>query len=310
MVFSKKSKILFIGAGKIAASLIHHLLKSGYNVKGIISRTGKPASDYSLRFKLINHSNNFNSITSAYKIFFLTVPDDQIVKTAGKLSKLKLDFKNSLFIHVSGSENLSSLNSLKKKGAATATFHIMQTFPSQKISKMSGSYSAVETTSREAERFLRKIAVDLNVVSFSLNEGKKTAYHLAGVFAANFLTGNIFITKKIMEEAGIKSIASYDVMKPIIQSTLMNIQKLGPEESLSGPINRGDVKTIKNHIKILKIILQKNKNNNLGKILLAGYLIQSLNLLEIVLKKEKKPGINHLTIKHLLTKEINKIKFQ
>jgi len=308
-LFSKKSNILFIGAGKIAASLISHLQKSGYNVKGILSRTEESAAKYSSRFKIKNHSNNFNSITPGYKIFFLTVPDDQIIRVSKKLSKLKLNFKNSLFIHLSGTENLSALNSLKRKGAHTASFHIMQTFPSRKIAKIKKSYAAIETESNEAKKYLIKIAGDLKVIPFTLNGKQKSAYHLAGVFAANFLTGNLFSTERIMSEAGIKSVSSNRVMNPIIQSTLNNIKKSGPEKSLSGPVNRGDINTVKKHIKILKEISKKNDSDLSSKILYVNYLTQSLNLLEIVLKNKNKLNKNYNEIKILLINELKKIKF-
>lgn len=309
MLFSKKSKILFIGAGKIAASLIYHLKKSGYNVKGILSRDERSAAKFASRFKLDNHANNFDSVISDYRIFFLTVPDDQIANVSKQLSKLDIDFSRSLFVHVSGSENLTSLNPLKKKNANTASIHIMQTFPSKKIAKIKGSYGSIETNSAAAKKILNKIAGDLEVTTFTLNDEQKTAYHLAGVFAANFLTGNLFDTKKIMTQAGIKSVSPLKVMEPIVNSTLNNIKELGPERSLSGPINRGDVKTVKKHLKILKDFLKKDGPGFSNKILLVNYIVQSLNLLEMVLENKQVTYKSYEDIKILFVNELRKIEF-
>jgi predicted short-subunit dehydrogenase-like oxidoreductase (DUF2520 family) len=38
-------------------------------------------------------------------------------------------------------------------------------------------------------------------------------------------------------------------LKPLIEGTLSNIEKVGTQDALTGPIVRGDVKTVEEHIK-------------------------------------------------------------
>lgn len=296
-MLNNKSNIAVIGAGKIAYSLIHYLVKSNYKISCIISKNINSAKKLSIKYSIKNYSDDLSILSGRNKFFILSVPDDQIKKTAIKLSKLNLDFKNSLFIHLSGSQNSSSLFSLKKKGAKTASFHIMQTFPSKKIIKLNKNYAAIETENKEAEKFLFQLALKINLIPFLLSKDEKINYHLAGVFASNFLTSNLFMAHEIFDENKINFI---DLITPILNSTLKNIKSLGIQKSLSGPVERGDIETIKKHIPSLK---NKKFYNNGKNIFLKNYIFQSFAALEIVRKKGNFSE-NHLKIEKYLLSQL------
>ncbi len=114
-MLTKQSRIIIIGAGKIAYSLTAALIKSGYNVSSIISKNKTSAEKLAKKFKIPFSSDKIKSLKKESQIFFLTVPDNQIKKTAQRISKLDLDFKNSLFIHVSGALDINELKHLRKR---------------------------------------------------------------------------------------------------------------------------------------------------------------------------------------------------
>ena len=90
-----KFKIAIIGAGRIAYSLTSALLKEGYIVDVIISRKYDSAKALAEKFGVKKYSNDINLISKSVNVFFLTVPDSEIKKTAIQLSKLKLNFRYS-----------------------------------------------------------------------------------------------------------------------------------------------------------------------------------------------------------------------
>ena len=280
-MFTKKSQIAIIGAGKISYSLTSALIKSGYNVFSIISKKKTSAEKLAGEFKISFSSNNLRSLTKENKIFFLTVPDNQIEKTAQKISKLNLDFKSSLFIHVSGALDINELKFLKKKKANVASFHIMQTFPSTKVVDISGCTVAIEVEEKVVNDFLNKLALDLKLKPFLLKSKNKIYYHLAGVFASNFLLGNLFSSQKMFHLTKAEGIDFFSVINSTVNSTLNNIKSAGPAKALSGPVERGDLETVEKHLKALK---KKDKQ------LYKSYIIQSLTLLEVV--KEKNGNLN------------------
>ena len=298
-MFSETSQISVIGAGKIAYSLCAALLKAGYNVNKVISRNKTSASKLSKRFKIPFSSDKLKSylpatrsLTQENKIFFLTVPDNQIKKAAKSLSKLNLDFNNSLFIHVSGALDTNELNSLKKKKANVASFHIMQTFPSTKIVDISGCTVAIEAEKKVVKDFLNKLALDLRLKPFLLKPGHKIYYHLAGVFASNFLVGNLYSSEKMFQLSKKGKANFNDTIESVVYSTINNIKDAGASKALSGPVERGDYETIEKHLKSLK---KKDKQ------LCKNYIIQSLNLLDVVKDKNGKLNEGQKKIKSLLS---------
>ena len=83
------------------------------------------------KFSIPQYSSSLKKIPDEVDVLLLTVPDGEIKKVADSLSILKKDFKNSICIHFSGVENISALKSLKKKGTATGSLHIIRPFPSK-----------------------------------------------------------------------------------------------------------------------------------------------------------------------------------
>ncbi|HEY6437803.1 MAG TPA: NAD(P)-binding domain-containing protein, partial [Ignavibacteriaceae bacterium] len=143
-----KQKIVIIGAGKIAYSLVPALINSGFDVGSVISRKQSSAGLLSKKFSIRHHSKFLNQIPDNINIFILTVPDGEIKKVAEKLSKLKRDFRKSICIHFSGVENISALKSLQKKGCTTGSLHIIRPFPSKSIVDLKNSPASIEAENK------------------------------------------------------------------------------------------------------------------------------------------------------------------
>ena len=301
-----KFKIAIIGAGRIAYSLTLALLNEGYIVDAIISRKINSAKALAEKFGIKKYSDDINLISKSVNVFFLTVPDSEIRKTAVQLSKLKLKFSTAFFIHFSGAEDISVLNPLKLKGGKTGSLHLMQTFPSKKIVNIKNVNSAIETNDDSMYKFLLQLCSDLQLIPFRIDSKDKTYYHLAGVFASNFLAGNLFNAQKLLSLINIDEQKYFNVLSSTIQSTLQNIKTVGPAKALSGPVDRGDIKTIQKHISSLK---RKSKNSkaNYFSLLLENYIVQSLNLINLVEEKHGELNQSHQDIRKLLVRELNNI---
>jgi predicted short-subunit dehydrogenase-like oxidoreductase (DUF2520 family) len=290
-LFSLKSKIAVIGAGRVSYSLVNALIKSGLNVALIVSRSVTSAKTLAGRLKIKNFSSDLYSLTADLKIFFISVPDNQISLVAKGISKLNLDFENSIFIHLSGAQNISVLNALKRQGAYTASFHIMQTFPGKKIFNLKNSYVAIETKHRKVESFLFSLAKKLNLHPFKISSHNKIYYHLAGVYSSNFLVANQYYTKKLFDRTN-SGVNYKKVFHPISEMTLKNIKEKDVQNAISGPVARGDIITVKKHLNALKN----------DKTLRSNYILQSLTLLELLKKRGKKLSTSHKELKNYLLK--------
>jgi predicted short-subunit dehydrogenase-like oxidoreductase (DUF2520 family) len=299
----KKRNIIIIGAGKIAHSIVPVLQKSGFNVASVISRKLDSAKTLADKFSIKYFSDNLQDFHAQNGIVFLCVPDTEIKITAKRLSKLNINFSKFIFVHLSGALDISCLDSLKKKNGHIASLHIMQTFPSKKSVPVKGCYAAVETNSSAVEKILFELAKSILLRPFALKSSAKAFYHIAGVFASNFLVGNFFNAETAFKKTGNNDIDFIELIYPIVFSTLTNIKNSGTANALSGPIERGDIDTIKKHLAVLRENASKTKNNSL----LLNYIAQSLNLILVADKKYATKNKEAKKIKELLQKELNKL---
>jgi predicted short-subunit dehydrogenase-like oxidoreductase (DUF2520 family) len=279
------------------------LTKSGYKIISVVSKNINSAKALAKKFRVNHFSNGPNNISKSARIFFLSVPDGQIAAVASEISKQKIDFKQSLFIHLSGAENISVLKPLKRKEAKIASLHPMQTFPSKKIINLKDVHAALETDDELTYNLLLEISEDLRLIPFRIDSKNKSYYHLAGVYASNFLAGNLFLANQLLSLNKLNSEKHFDILGSTIYSTLKNIEKVGPANALSGPIERGDIQTIKNHISSLKKVVKKSSSNYFS-IVLKNYLLQSLNLIELVKEKQGHLDNSHSKIRELLVQEL------
>jgi predicted short-subunit dehydrogenase-like oxidoreductase (DUF2520 family) len=302
MIFSKKDRIIIIGSGKISHSLVPALLEANYHIDAIISHNKDKAEKFAVKFNIKKYSDNVEGLGIKKGIFILAIPDNQINKAAQNLSTTQLDFPKSLFIHLSGSHDVSLLKSIDAQGGHTASLHIMQTFPSQKRRNIKNFFSAIETVSSDVSEYLFKISRDLKLRPYSINSTNKTIYHLAGVYASNFINATLFQSQQLFNNLNIKDYSFNDIFIPIVLSTIKNIRSSSPADALSGPVERGDIDTIKLHIKQIKRI-SKNKPE-----LLQSYISLSLILLEACVDKFGNLSGQQSKIKTLLMKELRNLK--
>jgi predicted short-subunit dehydrogenase-like oxidoreductase (DUF2520 family) len=296
-----KRKIVIIGAGKLAYSLVSALIKVNYPIVSVISRKLNSAKFLAKKFSIEHYSDKLQSIPKDIKVFFLTVPDGEIKKVAEGLSKLKKNFKDCICIHYSGVEDISSLQALQKKGGAVGSLHIIRPFPSKNIVDIKNFPASIEAKDKLAIRYLNQLCRDLKLKPHKIQFDEKVLHHLAAVHSSNFLVGNLYNAFSLIKS---QNNLSNKILKQTAQSALNNVFKLGPVNALSGPIDRGDFYAIKKHIELLDNKIKKAKTKEKIKLLKKNYIIQSLSLLEVVKAKYGRLSKNHLKIKKFLEDEI------
>jgi predicted short-subunit dehydrogenase-like oxidoreductase (DUF2520 family) len=249
---TNKNNIAIIGTGKIAHSFTAALNKVNQPISIVVGREFNKAKSISKRFSVANFSESLSSLSGFTGLIFLAVPDSEIETVAAQLAKVKLKWKSISVIHFSGSLTVKCLNVVEKLGAKTGSMHIMQSFPSKKVVSIANSFAAIEANSLSLQKKLFTLAKSIKLNPFEIKTEQKSLYHLTGVFVSNFMVANIYLAESLFKKTGIKNVSFLELMKPIINATQKNIFSSGIEKALSGPIERGDVKTIELHIKRLK----------------------------------------------------------
>jgi predicted short-subunit dehydrogenase-like oxidoreductase (DUF2520 family) len=136
-----------------------------------------------------------------------------------------------------------------------ASIHPLQVFadPEKAGETLPGIYYAIEGDDRAMQLALQ-IIERLQGKLLLIPTGRKVLYHVAGVFAANYLMVLIDLALHIMEDLGETQEDAYEAFLPLMVGALQNVETYGVADSLTGPISRGDVTTIHRHLEVLKTL--------------------------------------------------------
>lgn len=245
-------RISIIGTGALGSVLAKALASKALPVKSLFNRSRQKADTLSKQLE-VEHSSTFpQEIDELGNVIFLTVPDRHIKGVAKKLAALADDFSGHTVIHASGNYSSQLLNPLKENGAATATFHPLQTFTEAAVvSDFEGIYADVEGDAG-AVAFLNRMADELGCHVLEIDPAAKPYLHAAAVMASNYMVALIESAGQVARLGGLEKREALKALMPLAQKSMANIaSSTSLSEALSGPIARGDAATVKVQIDLL-----------------------------------------------------------
>ncbi len=243
-----KPDIAIIGAGALGTNLALALSEHGYAVKGIFNRTEGKAQEVARLVNADHYGLNPKKSGEIGQIIFLCVPDDHLKNIAHHLVSTIKNLRGKYFVHCSGAKSANEIEEFKSVGASVASFHPLQTFLKDPKPDAFKSVNISLQGDEQVIEELSKIALSLNAQSFKVSEKDKILLHIAAVFACNYMVSIDMAAKMILSGSENPKNITLDKLFPLMEQTLNNIENYGPENSLSGPIKRGDAETIRKHL--------------------------------------------------------------
>ncbi len=183
-------------------------------------------------------------------IIFITTPDSEIRKVAGKIASDLENLEGKVFVHCSGAVSSNILIELKEKGASIGCFHPLQAV-SQETDTFEDIYFDLEGDD-DAIKELQKLVLDIDAKSFIVTPKEKELLHVSAVIASNYMVTLADLALRVSESTELSQRELMDAFLPLMGSVLQNLEKLSPSKALTGPISRGDIQTVQKHIKLLE----------------------------------------------------------
>lgn len=243
--------ISIIGAGALGSILTRALMSQDVTLKSVFNRTESKAKDLADELAVSSFGTFPGSISELGALTFLTVPDSAIKGVAQRLSKLKGDLENFTFVHCSGNESAEVLQPLKLQGATIASFHPLQTFTAHsRTSDFKGIYFSLQGDVEAFPR-LRLVAKKLGAQILEVTKDQKSHLHAAAVLASNYLTTLLDTSVKVAARGGLSDEKVKNALLPLVETTLQNASQQSFIDALSGPIKRGDIRTVEKHLELL-----------------------------------------------------------
>jgi predicted short-subunit dehydrogenase-like oxidoreductase (DUF2520 family) len=249
---TSKPSITIVGSGNLAQALGPALRRAGYRIKEVISRNSETSRRRArdLARRVGARATTAQRAHLDAEIVWLCVTDDAIAGAANALA-LASDWRGKMALHSSGALTADQLAPLRRRGAAVASVHPMMTFVRGAGTGFAGVAFAVEGDAA-ARRQGRRIARDLGGVPFEIHKESKVLYHAMGSFTSPLVVAVLALAERVADTAGIPRAKLTAAMQPILRKTFENYMRGGAAAAFSGPINRGDLETVRKHLTALQ----------------------------------------------------------
>jgi predicted short-subunit dehydrogenase-like oxidoreductase (DUF2520 family) len=251
--------VSIIGLGRVGSALATALQGAGYKIDMLIVREPSKAlnpnglDDTSVSCGTLKEVGDLTS-----DAIFITTQDSEIEPAARRLAKAVGKTWRPFVFHTSGVHSSELLSPLSDLGCETASLHPLVSVSRGNSDKniFRGSRFAVEGTEK-AVAAAQGLVARLGGKSFFVSTDSKVLYHAAAVVACGHLTALFEVSIRMMEECGIERATAKDVLLPLVESTVRNLDAQSVSGALTGPFSRADVDTIKRHIKKIDTLSDK-----------------------------------------------------
>ncbi len=241
-----------IGPGRLGSTVLAGLLEAGLTVSAV----GVHADDDTSLFSSIPHVRVHDAALEA-DAWWLAVPDDEIFGVAGRLAEAMRSCRRAggpqpLAVHSSGLGSIHLLRPLHEQGVRVLCLHPLQTFVGEPRAELLRDVSCAVTAHEERDlRLGEELASRLGMQPFRLDDERKTLYHLSAVVGCNLLVALESEAKRLMDEATHDG-QGLRYLQALLRTTVENLLASGePAHALTGPVARGDVGTVRAHLRLL-----------------------------------------------------------
>ena len=278
-----------IGPGRVGTSMAMSLEEEGWICKCMVRKGESRAQSKKIgslfgSARVVAHAS---LMPDDFEVLLIAVQDDEIQNVAAELSTIKqIDWRAKVVIHTSGVESVESLLPLKKRGAAVGALHPIAAFANEYQPQAARGIYYDFFGDKGALSLARKITEQLASKLVILHsERQRILLHVASVIASNSTVVAIRSAEKLISEF-VRPVDAKALMAGLLSSTVANLHNNSGMESLTGPLARGDIGVIRDHIKALE------SNERLSQFYKSWSLL-GVEMLSCV-RQEKKARLNKI----------------
>jgi len=182
----------------------------------------------------------------------LSVPDLVLAEISAAVAAHGEAPAGCVAFHLSGALGADPLAALLTKGYGVGTLHPLQTLAdpvlgARQLQGVHFSLSGDPATLAVA----RRIVHHLGGTAMAIPVARRPLYHAAAVFGSNYLAGLVAAAARLMAQAGVAEEDALHAILPLARGGLENLERMGPVHALTGPISRGDLETVRLHLRTL-----------------------------------------------------------
>jgi predicted short-subunit dehydrogenase-like oxidoreductase (DUF2520 family) len=246
--------VFIMGAGVVGTALAARLVRAGVPVAGLHGRQVELSDAASAVSGVLASTGEIPEIFSESEVIIISVRDERIPEVAERLVREKRLRPDQVVLHTSGANaSAQILSAVRPHVRAVGTLHPLVSFADPHVAVeqirhiafgLEGDQPAVDVATRLV-RALGATAVYLKAENMPL-------YHVGAVIAANYVVALADMAQGLLAKAGVPQEQALPALIPLLSSVVHNLAHLGLPGALTGPVERGDVSSVEQHLRTLE----------------------------------------------------------
>jgi len=288
-----KPAVALIGAGAAGTAITLALHKVDYPVTAVASRSLDSAKRAAELADCEFVSSDLAAASRKAEIVIIATSDSSVETVCQSIAAAKGFAPGQLVLHLSGALTSDALVTAGDIGADTLSLHPAQTMvePLPAAESLKSAWFCLEGNDSAIARG-SAIANDISGKSTVIDKHKKPLYHAALSVASNYLITLESIAVELLATAGIPKQQALSLLMPLIQGSVDTLVQSGLPDAITGPISRGDTKTIEKHLHAL---------GNEPESSLQFYKMMGLEALKLAKARQNMAPGSEILIRDLLT---------
>ncbi len=244
-------RISIIGAGKVGQAMGILLQRAGYEITAVCCRTKEHTNAAARRLGTRGMLDPVQAALSG-NLILITTPDDEVAAAAERIARGGGFSPGDLVFHVSGALSVGTLKPAGDAGADTACLHPMQSFAGVEgaTEHIPGSVFGVTGRGR-ARQAAQELVEALGGEAMDIEDPQKVLYHAAACIVSNYLVTLADYAEELYRTIDVDPAMARKAYVPLVEGTAKNLLEKGPDQALTGPIVRGDLRTVHAHLEAL-----------------------------------------------------------
>jgi predicted short-subunit dehydrogenase-like oxidoreductase (DUF2520 family) len=242
-----------VGVGAVGTTLAWGLAARGYPVVALAGRASATASWLAAQLPGCRAVSSPAEVADLADLVILAVPDDALVSVAASIPWQP----GQAAVHCSGASPARVLAVAGAQGALYGSFHPLLSIPrirpahaDEVLARLAGCTFAIEAP-EPLRSMLAEMAHRLGARAVFLEDQDRVPYHLAAVLVSNYPVALVAAATDLWARFGVAREEALAALLPLLRSTVANLEQFGLPESLTGPIARGDLGTVRAHLTYL-----------------------------------------------------------
>ncbi|MDQ3955812.1 MAG: DUF2520 domain-containing protein [Actinomycetota bacterium] len=238
-------RVALVGAGNVGTSVALLLAGAGHSIVGAASRSTSSATRAAevLDTKIFDYS--------------FELPECDLVligATEGGIAEIARSLAPHIDVgayawHFAGSLGTDALGAISDAGGRVAAAHPVQAIPDvdRGVHRLPGSAWGITASERDRDWVASLVRRDLTGTPVFVAEDDRVVWHAASVTVSNGAAALLGAGEQILASIGIEDPQS--VLGPLAAGTIANAMEAGGgARTLTGPVVRGEVDTVRRHL--------------------------------------------------------------